>query len=161
MGFEALRSRVSGLYFGPLLWTLVHFSESSLNYKGKRYCWFSTFSRLCHAHFFGFSRFWHWSNCGKSRSSSSTEPILMGFEVLRSRVGEVYSGPLWWTLVHLSKSSPNHVGRRLCWLFAILRECHAHFFGLSRVSNNNNFQESSLVKYWTDLNRVWSIEVKG
>jgi hypothetical protein len=49
----------------------------------------------------------------RSRSSSSTQPIWIGIEALRSRAGGLYSGPygeLWSTFEKVQ----NHVGGRLC-----------------------------------------------
>jgi hypothetical protein len=50
----------------------------------------------------------------RSRGSSSTEPIWIGFEALRSGVGELYFGPLQRTLAYFPKFSPHHLGRHLC-----------------------------------------------
>jgi hypothetical protein len=69
----------------------------------------------------------------EGRSSSSTEPILIGSEALRSGLGELYFGPLSCTLAYFCRNSQNHVGRRFCSFPRFVRECCAHFLGFHVV----------------------------
>jgi hypothetical protein len=69
----------------------------------------------------------------EGRSSSSTEPIWIRFETLRSGVGELYFGPLSCTLAYFCRNSQNHVGRRFCSFPRFVRECYAHFLGFHVV----------------------------
>jgi hypothetical protein len=63
----------------------------------------------------------------EGRSSSSTEPIWIGFEALRSGVDELYFGPLSCTLAYFCRNSQNHVGRRFCSFPRFVNECYAIF----------------------------------
>jgi hypothetical protein len=67
------------------------------------------------------------------RSSSSTEPIWIGFEAQRSGVDELYFGPLSYTLAYFGKNSQNHMGRRFCSFPRFVCECYAHFLGFHVV----------------------------
>jgi hypothetical protein len=51
-------------------------------------------NRVCHAHFSYFDVSETGPTSG-SRSSSGCEPIRIGFEDLRSRVGGLHFGPVW------------------------------------------------------------------
>jgi hypothetical protein len=69
----------------------------------------------------------------EGRSSSSTEPIWIGFEALRSGVGGLYFGPLSCTLAYFCRNSQNHMGRRFSSFPRFVRECYAHFLGFHVV----------------------------
>jgi hypothetical protein len=69
----------------------------------------------------------------EGRSSSSTEPIWIRFEALRSGVSELYFGPLSCTLAYFCRNSQNYVGRRFCSFSRFVSECYAHFLGFHVV----------------------------
>jgi hypothetical protein len=79
----------------------------------------------------------------EGRSSSTTEPILIGFEPLEPGVGEFYFGPLSCTLAYFRENSQGHLGKCFCSLSRFARERHAHFLGFHVV-----FQLLQVVVKW-------------